>query len=884
MVNFTKLTVNMQVEWTSKRIRSAFLDFFRRKGHIIVPSASLVPQDDPTLLFTNAGMNQFKDVFLGIKEAPAPRVANTQKCLRVSGKHNDLEEVGKDGYHHTFFEMLGNWSFGDYFKQEAIEWAWELITGVFKLPPERLYVTVYPGSNGVPRDNESFNIWKSFMPEKHVLWGTHKDNFWEMGDEGPCGPSTEIHIDLRPEEERKEVPGHELVNSGHPAVIELWNIVFIQYNRTRKGELVPLQTHFVDTGMGLERLCMVLQNTGETYLTDLLKPLIELTEELTGRSWDEGEKVRMALRVQADHARAVAFSIADGVIPSNTGRGYVIRRLIRRAVRYFYQFLNYRQPLLSRLVSILPDIYGESFPELTQQMQLIVSTVEREEENFLRVIDSGLKRFYIYLQTLPARQIPGELVFQLYDTYGFPPDLTQLIAREEGYEVDWKGFEQEMDKQRKRARQAQQIEYSDWNVVSEGTQVFTGYDNLEEETRILRYRKARHPQSGEEYYEIALERVPFYPEGGGQVGDTGWLIEPDGTRHTVHDTRKYHQLILVKTNTLPRATRVRAVVDKERRFEIMKHHSATHLLHAALRRILGTHVRQKGSYLDDKRLRFDFSHPKPLTEQEIMKIEELVNQKIQENIPLKEERDVPIEEAIKRGALAFFGEKYGDRVRVITFDPEFSQELCGGTHVPATGHIGMFKIIKESGVSAGVRRIEAVAGMSAVRYIQSMYLQVSEATSMLRTANLTSGIAKLQEQVKKWRKEYERLLNSLADQLVYRLVKEYGDSRVLICNLGNVPYELLRQVMFRLRKKGIFDTIVLASIEREGELMGQILVHTTGDPPAVKIANMLMEKFKQLKGGGSDRFATLVVSEKLDISRVLETIESFLKHSASTLQ
>ncbi len=882
------------MEWTAQAIRQAFLDFFRERDHRIIPSAPLVPHNDPTLLFVNAGMNPFKEIFLGQKEAEYPRIANTQKCLRVSGKHNDLEQVGHDGYHHTFFEMLGNWSFGDYFKREAIEWAWRLLTEVYGLPADRLYATVFPGTKDVPRDEESWRIWQEIVPEGHLLWGTPQDNFWEMGEEGPCGPCTEIHIDLRTEAERSRVDARQLINQNHPQVIELWNIVFIEYTRRADGKLERLSQHFVDTGMGLERLTMVMQRKRETYETDLLLPIIHRAEEITGTSWDDPEeKIRVALRVLADHTRAIGFAIADGVLPSNTGRGYVIRRLLRRAVRYAYQYLGYKDPLVSRLVTVLPEIYGEVFPEVLRNLSTVVSVVREEERNFLRVIARGLARFYTYLDYLRrtqqesgsesgvSRVIPGDIVFTLYDTYGFPADLTALLAREEGFTIDEAGFQQRMKQQRERARQAQQRACTDWQIMHDGKTIFVGYDTLEVVTRVLRWRQCR-TASGKTYYEIALEYCPFYPEGGGQVGDSGLLIEPaTQTTHRVVTTYRYHDLILVRTETVPSSSEVIARVDIPRRQEIMKHHSATHLLHASLRTILGKHVRQSGSFLNETYLRFDFTHPRALTPEEIARIEELVNQKIQENIPLQEERDVPLEEALRRGALAFFGEKYGDRVRVVAFDPSFSMELCGGTHVPATGMIGLFKIVRESGVAAGVRRIEARAGLSAYQWVHQQIDILSRAKEQLKTPDILAGIDRLLTRNKELEKEKSHLLHLLV-QWVYeaiereRLAKGLSPDDPLIFSCGALPYEGLRQLVFRLRKEKEFPLIVLVSEAREKGFTGQVVIHARRPYSAVALVEGLRRRVRG-KGGGSPTFATYNLLDSVSGSEVVQWVSALVE-------
>ncbi|MCC6753219.1 MAG: alanine--tRNA ligase [Saprospiraceae bacterium] len=721
----------------SRSIRQAFLDFFASKGHKIVPSAPIVVKNDPTLMFTNAGMNQFKDYFLGNQKPPVPRIADSQKCLRVSGKHNDLEEVGSDGYHHTLFEMLGNWSFGDYFKEDAIAMAWELLTGVYGLDPGRLYVSVFggDGAESLAPDEESRMLWKAWIPESRILAFSRKDNFWEMGDTGPCGPCSEIHYDARSEEERAATDGARLVNAGDPRVIEIWNLVFIQFNRKADGSLEELPQKHVDTGMGFERLCMVLQGVNATYDTDIFKPLIEHTAAFSGLaytgSYAAEAKSDMAMRVMADHIRAVAFSVADGALPSNTGAGYVIRRILRRAVRYAYSFLGLQEPFLYRLVPILVEQMGDVYPELKAQQGLIVNVISEEEQSFLRTLEGGLRR----LEGLdPSLKIlPGELAFELYDTYGFPFDLTQLIARERKLDVDHEGFQKAMDAQRSRSKADAKRTYSDWTVLHEGELRFVGYDALEvEQTRLLRWRRLE--EKGKTLYQMVFEITPFYPEGGGQVGDTGLAQFPDRAVEIV-DTVKENELIIHLTEALPIHLEgpVDLRVNGYRRQRIENNHSATHLLHAALRRVLGSHVQQRGSLVQDEYLRFDFSHYQKVDGESLQKIEQLVNEKIRSNLFREEHRQLPMEEARKAGAMMLFGEKYGEKVRMISFDPGYSVELCGGCHVEASGQIGFFKIISESAVAAGIRRIEAVTAQTAERIIQEQSRQILEIQQLLKS-------------------------------------------------------------------------------------------------------------------------------------------------------
>jgi alanyl-tRNA synthetase len=707
---------------TSEGIRQKFLDFFASKGHTIVPSAPIVAKNDPTLMFTNAGMNQFKDYFLGNKKAPHKRVADTQKCLRVSGKHNDLEEVGVDTFHHTMFEMLGNWSFGDYFKKDAIAWSWELLTEVYNIPKDRLYVTVFEGDvhENLPKDDEAIDEWKKWTSEDRILFGSKKDNFWEMGDTGPCGPCTEIHVDCRTDEERKKIDGKTLVNADDPQVIEIWNNVFIQFNRLKDGKLDSLPEKHVDTGMGFERLVRILQNKSSNYDTDIFTGTIAATEKITGKKYDRSDsKEAVAFRVIADHIRAVSFTIADGQLPSNTGAGYVIRRVLRRAVRYYYTYLDYKKPLLHALVPILADQFAHVFPEIHQQKDSVSRVVMKEEETFLRTLDKGLKKIEDLIaeaKTAASKTIGGSATFELYDTYGFPVDLTRLIARENGLTVDEAGFEIAMQQQKNRSREGSVVDAEDWVVLNEdSTPTFVGYDSLEVQTKVLRYRKVK--AKGKEDVQLVLAITPFYAESGGQVGDRGELIF-DGEIIKVIDTKKENELIIHVAEKLPVniTAIVSARVNKNLRRDTAVHHTATHLLHGALRSILGTHVVQKGSLVNAEYLRFDFSHFSKLKDEELRKIESLVNEKIRENIPVVI-KEMEKNEAIAMGAMALFGEKYGDVVRVVIIDPSWSVELCGGTHVGNTGELGFFKITMESAIAAGVRRIEAVCGLEAEHFV-----------------------------------------------------------------------------------------------------------------------------------------------------------------------
>jgi len=705
---------------TASEIRQHFLDFFQSKEHKIVPSAPIVVKNDPTLLFTNAGMNQFKDYFLGNKTAPFLRIADTQKCLRVSGKHNDLEEVGVDTYHHTMFEMLGNWSFGDYFKSEAIAWSWELLTEVYKLDKDRLYVTVFEGDEkeNIPPSSIALQEWKKIVPEDRIIYGNKKDNFWEMGDTGPCGPCTEIHVDCRSEEERMKIPGSTLVNKDHPQVIEIWNNVFIQYNRKKDGTLEPLSSKHVDTGMGFERLVRVIQNKQSNYDTDVFSGTIQATEKITGKKYQaKDDKESVAFRVLADHIRAISFTIADGQLPSNTGAGYVIRRILRRAVRYYYSYLDYKQPLLFQLLPIIATQFEHVFPELKKQEEFVGKVIKEEEEAFLRTLEKGLKKIdTVIAQSASTKMISGADAFELLDTYGFPIDLTILIAQENNMQVDEQGFESEMKIQKDRSRAATALDTEDWQIINEGnSEGFIGYETLETTTTILRTRKVSG--KGKELFQIVLNKTPFYAESGGQVGDTGSLTV-NGNAIEIIDTKKENDLIIHFTEQIPAELNgdVVATVDASRRKNISIHHSVTHLMHAALQQVLGNHVAQKGSMVNDQQLRFDFSHFAKVTEEEIRQVEMMVNAKIRENVPVVI-KSMHKDEAIALGAMALFGEKYGDMVRVVIMDPAYSIELCGGTHVGNTGEIGYFKIKHETAVAAGVRRIEAASGLAAEQII-----------------------------------------------------------------------------------------------------------------------------------------------------------------------
>ena len=866
---------------TSAEIRQAFLDFFKSKGHLIVPSAPIVVKNDPTLMFTNAGMNQFKDYFLGNKPAPASRIADTQKCLRVSGKHNDLEEVGVDTYHHTMFEMLGNWSFGDYFKNEAIEWSWELLTKIYKIDTGRLYATVFEGDTkeGIPPSKIALEKWKTLLPDPQtqIVFGNKIDNFWEMGDTGPCGPCSEIHVDLRADEERKKIPGHLLVNKDHPQVIEIWNNVFIQFNRKKDGSLEPLPATHVDTGMGLERLVRVLQNKASNYDTDIFTGTIAETEKFTGKKYDGSDsREAVAFRVVADHIRAISFTIADGQLPSNTGAGYVIRRILRRAVRYYYTYLDHKQPLLTLLVPVLAKQFEHVFPELEQQVDFVSKVVKEEEDAFLRTLDKGLKRMDDIIKNAKNKIIAGKDAFELYDTFGFPVDLTRLIASENSLTVDEAGFESEMKQQKDRSRAATSIDAGDWIELKTGRNEFVGYDSLEAKTTVLKYRKVT--AKGKEGYQLVLSTTPFYAESGGQVGDKG-VLEFAGENISVVDTKKDNDLIIHFTDAIPvdLSGELIAKVDADKRKHTALHHSATHLLHAALREVLGTHVAQKGSLVNEEHLRFDFSHFARVTEEESRKIEQLVNEKIRQNIPVFI-NEMPKDKAMKLGAMALFGEKYGDRVRVVVMDPKYSVELCGGTHVGHTGELGFFKISSESAVAAGVRRMEAVCGLAAENYMQEQLDTISAVREALKNPkDINKAIESLQTENAELKKHLEsmeaRHLVSVRNEILgkdeiingvnfigaivevsgvdalkklcFDLKNHLRDHVAVLCvNLGGKPYVAV----------GISDTVVAAKGLDAGKLIKE------------KIAPLI-------KGGGGGQ-KNLATAGGMDSSRLPDVIQS----------
>ena len=753
----------------SQEIRATFLEFFKSKQHLIVPSASMVTKDDPTLLFVNSGMAPFKEYFLGNGTPKKSRIADTQKCLRVSGKHNDLEEVGYDTYHHTLFEMLGNWSFGDYFKKEAIAWAWELLTEVYKIDKDILYVTVFEGSNdddNLEMDTEAYDIWKQYIAEDRILKGNKKDNFWEMGDQGPCGPCSEIHVDIRTPEEKAKVDGKTLVNEDHPQVVEIWNLVFMQYNRKANGTLENLPNKHIDTGMGFERLCMVLQDVKSNYDTDVFTPIIREIETITNTKYRVDEKQDIAIRVISDHVRAVAFSIADGQLPSNTGAGYVIRRILRRAVRYGFTFLDKKEPFIFRLVDILSKKMGQAFPELKAQKQLIENVIKEEETSFLRTLEQGLLLLDGIIDASKTKEISGKKAFELYDTYGFPIDLTALILSEKGFTLDEKGFEEELQKQKNRSRAASETSTEDWTILlNDEEEEFIGYDNLEANIKITKYRKVTSKKDGE-MYQLVFNLTPFYPEGGGQVGDKGYLEDKNGDVNYIIDTKKENNVIIHFTKNLPNHLNetFKAVVDEKQRFRTECNHTATHLLHQALREVLGTHVEQKGSAVHSKYLRFDFSHFSKLTVEELRDVENFVNARIAGKLPLEEKRNIPMQQAIEEGAMALFGEKYGDTVRAIKFGK--SIELCGGTHVENTADIWHFKIKSESAVAAGIRRIEAITNDAVKDFYFDNNRTLYEVKDLLNnTKNPVKAVQSLQEENASLKKQVEQLLKEKASNL-----------------------------------------------------------------------------------------------------------------------
>ena len=836
-------------------IRNSFLDFFRSKQHAIVPSAPIVVKNDPTLMFTNAGMNQFKDIFLGNQPAKWNRAADSQKCLRVSGKHNDLEEVGHDTYHHTMFEMLGNWSFGDYFKKEAIAYAWEYLTEVVKIDKDKLYVTVFGGDekDGQPADMEAYGYWKEHVSEDRIIYGNKKDDFWEMGETGPCGPCSEIHIDLRDEEARKQVPGRDLVNMDDPQVIEIWNLVFMQYNRMANGQLVELPAKHVDTGMGFERLVRVLQGKTSNYDTDVFQPIIQAIAKMSGIAYGKAEKTDVAMRVIADHLRAVSFAIADGQLPSNNGAGYVIRRVLRRAVRYGFTFLGFEEPFVCQLLPILVQQMEHNYPEIKAQQELVGKVIREEEASFLRTLAQGIKRFESYVEQHKGQDIDGNFAFELFDTYGFPIDLTQLMASEKSLNVDMEGFKANLEEQKNRSRKAAEKANGDWVMVNESEQPteFVGYTNLTCESHILRFREV--VAKNKKHFEIVLDKTPFYAEMGGEVGDTGTLTSENESIKIVN-TIKENNLVIHITEQLPQNPEAvfTATVDAERRQRIANNHSATHLMHAALRQVLGTHVEQKGSLVDDQRLRFDFSHFAKMTQDEIRKVEKIVNQKIRENIPNVTYAEIPIDEAKAMGATALFGEKYGDKVRVVVFDKDYSMELCGGCHTSATGNIGMFKIVTEGAIAAGIRRIEAITGEAVEKYLDDQLDLIGQLRETIKSPDIVKAVTSLSEQNSALKKEVEHLMQEKAQGTAETLLAkavDYEGCKLIVEKL-TVAGDQLRNIALMLKQMNENTIAILGAVVEGKPALCLLLPEAYADAKGLDATKLIREVAKEIQGGG----------------------------------
>ena len=865
---------------SAKEIRDSFKDFFEKKGHKIVPSAPMVIKDDPTLMFTNAGMNQFKDIILGNRQADAKRVADSQKCLRVSGKHNDLEEVGHDTYHHTMFEMLGNWSFGDYFKKEAIDWAWEYLVDVLGLDPDRLYATVFEGSpaEGLSKDMEAEEFWKSHLPVSHIIDGNKHDNFWEMGDTGPCGPCSEIHIDLRSDDERKKIDGASLVNKDNPQVIEIWNLVFMQYNRKADGSLEPLPAKVIDTGMGFERLCMALQGKKSNYDTDVFQPLIKEISIITDKKYGEDPKVDIAMRVVADHIRTIAFSIADSQLPGNAKAGYVIRRILRRAVRYAYTFLDRKEATLYLLVDKLVDEMGVAYPELKAQKDLIKKVIKEEEETFLRTLDNGIKLLESLIAEAKSKelnQISGKDAFILYDTYGFPLDLTELILRENDMSLDHKEFDAEMAKQKERARNAAAVDTGDWVIINEGDQEFVGYDLTSVPTKILRYRKVK--QKGKEYYQVILSKTPFYAEMGGQVGDKGKLISASGEEILVVDTKRENNIGVHIIEKLPSDlnSEFTAQIDTKARAATSANHSATHLLHEVLREVLGNHVEQKGSFVSPEVLRFDFSHYQKLTPEEIREVEHRVNERIRTAMPLEEEREMPIEDAKKIGAIALFGEKYGDKVRVVKYGS--SIEFCGGTHVSNSGNIGMLRILSESSIAAGIRRIEAVSGAGVENILDSMQDTMRQLSAFLGNAsNLKIAVEKAIKENSELKKQVDDFMEERVKNLTKEVIstaQEINGIKVCILKGERLP-EVVKDLAFQIRKQSPEHTAFIGATTTNGKPLLTLSITDDLVKAGYNSSQIVREAAKSIKGGGGGQpfFAQAGGKEADGLSKALEEI------------
>ena len=848
---------------TAKEIRESFKQFFASKEHQIVPSAPMVVKGDPTLMFTNAGMNQFKDIILGNVPRKYPRVADSQKCLRVSGKHNDLEEVGHDTYHHTMFEMLGNWSFGDYFKKEAINWAWEYLVEVLKLNPERLYATVFEGSpaEGLDRDNEAAGYWEQYLPKDHILNGNKHDNFWEMGDTGPCGPCSEIHIDLRSDEERAAVSGADMVNKDHPQVIEIWNLVFMQFNRKADGSLEPLPAKVIDTGMGFERLCMALQGKTSNYDTDVFQPIIKVIAGMAGTTYGTDKQQYIAMRVIADHIRTIAFAITDGQLPSNAKAGYVIRRILRRAVRYGYTFLDRKEAFMYKLLPVLIETMGDAYPELIAQKTLIEKVIKEEEESFLRTLETGIRLLDKKMEETKAAGktvLNGVDAFTLYDTYGFPLDLTELILRENGMEADIEEFNKAMQKQKERARNAAAIETGDWITLKDGECKFVGYDLFECEAEILRYRQIK--QKNKVLYQIVLDQTPFYAEMGGQVGDTGWLIADD-EKIDVIDTKRENNLPVHLVTKLPKdvTATFTAKINVKKRIQCECNHSATHLLHEALREVLGTHVEQKGSYVSPDSLRFDFSHFQKVTDEEIRKVEILVGEKIRANFPLEEHRNMPIAEAKALGAMALFGEKYGDEVRVVKYGS--SVELCGGTHIPATGMIGSLRVIGESSIAAGVRRIEAVTAEGAEQFVYAQQDLIRELRALMNhMPNLAQAMKKSIEENAEMKKQIEDYIREKSMRLKEEIVAKASESNGIkvMQFVGKANADAMKNVAFQIKAETTDSFVFVAGIIDDNKCTLMLMLSDDLVKEGLHAGKIVKEAAKHIQGGGGGQphFAT----------------------------
>ncbi|PJE42309.1 MAG: alanine--tRNA ligase [Flavobacterium sp.] len=876
----------------SQDIRKAYLQFFESKGHLIVPSAPIVLKDDPTLMFNNSGMAQFKEFFLGNGTPKSPRIADTQKCLRVSGKHNDLEDVGFDTYHHTMFEMLGNWSFGDYFKKEALAWAWEFLTEVLKLDKDRLYVSVFEGNpaENVPFDQEAFDIWKQYVSEDRIILGNKKDNFWEMGDQGPCGPCSEIHIDLRTDAERAAVSGRSLVNADHPQVVEIWNNVFMEFNRKADGSLEKLPAQHVDTGMGFERLCMAMQNVTSNYDTDVFTPLIAKVEEITGLKYtsnevknisEEQNKTNIAIRVIVDHVRAVAFAIADGQLPSNGGAGYVIRRILRRAIRYGFTFLNTKEPFINKLVSVLADQMGDFFPEIKSQQQLVTNVIREEEASFLRTLEQGLQLLDKVVAEASGKEVKGEKVFELYDTFGFPKDLTALILKEKGYSFNESEFDAELQKQKDRSRAASEVSTEDWQVLIPGNvETFVGYDQTENEVKITRIRKVDSKKDGV-LYQIVLDSTPFYPEGGGQVGDKGTLVSANETIDII-DTKKENNLILHFAKQLPENVNATfmAKVNTDLRTSTSKNHSATHLMHLALRTVLGTHVEQKGSLVNPNYLRFDFSHFSKVTDEELRQVEASVNAQIEAQLQLGEYRNIPIQEALAKGAMALFGEKYGDTVRMIEFGD--SKELCGGIHVKNTAEIWHFKIVSEGAVAAGIRRIEAITGEAVKDFFTQQENALASIKETLKNPQDTlKAVVSLQDENAKLKKQIEQLLKEKAKNLKGELASQLQEINGLkfLATQVDLNAEGAKDLAYELGNLGTNLFLVLATADEDKPMLTCYISKELVAEKNLNAGQVVRELGKYIQGGGGGQpfFATAGGKNVAGIQEALTKAVDFVK-------